>query len=205
MVGAWSELTKPFSNLALTVAPSDSPQSAQDLSPRTADLAQCVKSPLVFLRELLSIPYFAAPFSQDLLVKVKIDSSSCGVKPLSPRIAMIRMKVVRKRCIPALLLLASCWLAISGIAQTAPPAAENGRKIMRRVDPVYPEMAKRMNLSGTVKVFAVVGPDGAVKAVEPVGGSPLLVSASEDAVKKWKFVPAAQESRELVEFRFHPE
>jgi TonB family protein len=82
---------------------------------------------------------------------------------------------------------------------------ENGRKAVRRVDPTYPEMARRMNIAGTVKVYAVVAPDGTVKAVEPVGGSPLLVQASEDAIKRWKFAPAAAESKELIELHFRPE
>lgn len=56
-----------------------------------------------------------------------------------------------------------------------------------------------MNIAGTVKLLAVVAPDGTVKAFEPVGGSPLLVQASEDAIKRWKFAPAAAESKELIE------
>ena len=78
---------------------------------------------------------------------------------------------------------------------------ESGRKVVRR-EPRYPEMAKKMNISGTVKVFAVVAPDGTVRAVESVGGSPLLVQASEYAVKEWRFAPAAAESKELIELHF---
>jgi len=70
---------------------------------------------------------------------------------------------------------------------------------------MYPPMAKRMNLAGTVKVFAVVAADGTVKSVEPVGGSPLLVQAAQEAITRWKFAPAAAESKELVELHFHPE
>jgi TonB family protein len=73
------------------------------------------------------------------------------------------------------------------------------------VDPSYPEMARRMNLSGTVKVFAVVAPDGSVNSVEPVGGSPLLVESAENALRRWKYAPASAESKELVEFHFHSE
>jgi outer membrane biosynthesis protein TonB len=60
-----------------------------------------------------------------------------------------------------------------------------------------------MNLGGTVKVIAVVAADGEVKNVEPVGGSPLLIKAAQDAVSKWKFAPGP-ESREPVEFHFSP-
>jgi len=61
-----------------------------------------------------------------------------------------------------------------------------------------------MNLSGTVKVIAVVGADGEVKAVEPLGGSPVLPRAVEDAVAQWKFVPGG-ESKEPVELHFQPD
>lgn len=54
-------------------------------------------------------------------------------------------------------------------------------------------------------MYAVVARDGKVKAAEPVGGSPLLVEASVDAIKRWKFAPAAAESKELIELSFHPE
>jgi TonB family protein len=73
------------------------------------------------------------------------------------------------------------------------------------VDLLYPEMAKRMNLSGTVKLFAVVAPDGSVKSVAPVGGRPRLVESAENAIRKWKYAPASAESKELVELHFHSE
>ncbi len=104
-----------------------------------------------------------------------------------------------------LLLLSCCCFVPAAMAQTQQSSIESGRKLIRRVDPTYPEMARRMNLSGTVKVFAVVGPDGNVKSVEPVGGSPVLVQAAQAAVSRWKFAPAGAESKELVELHFHPE
>jgi membrane protein involved in colicin uptake len=60
-----------------------------------------------------------------------------------------------------------------------------------------------MNLAGTVKVLAVVAPDGSVTRVEPVGGSPILVQAAESAIAKWKYVPGT-ESKEPVELHFTP-
>jgi membrane protein involved in colicin uptake len=61
-----------------------------------------------------------------------------------------------------------------------------------------------MSLAGTVKVVAVVTPDGKLKKVEPVGGSPVLLQAAESAVTEWKFAPAGSESRDVVEVHFHP-
>jgi outer membrane biosynthesis protein TonB len=60
-----------------------------------------------------------------------------------------------------------------------------------------------MNLGGVVRVVADVAPDGTVRKVEPVGGSPLLVQAAEEAVLKWKFAAGA-ESKETLELHFTP-
>jgi TonB family protein len=91
------------------------------------------------------------------------------------------------------------------MAQNPQPSTESARKLIRKVEPSYPEMARRVNMAGTVKVFAVVAPDGNVKSVEPVGGSPVLVQAAQEAVSRWKFAPANAESKELIELHFHPQ
>jgi TonB family protein len=62
-----------------------------------------------------------------------------------------------------------------------------------------------MGLAGTVRVEIVVGSDGAVKAVEVKGGHPVLAQAAVNAVRKWKWEPAAHESHEPVEVKFDPE
>ena len=102
-----------------------------------------------------------------------------------------------------LVLLLLSFLVPAVSAQTQQPSP-SGRKLVHKVDPSYPEMARKVNLTGTVKVFAVVTPDGNVKAVEPVGGSPLLVQAAQDAISRWKFAPASSESKEMIELHFHP-
>ena len=62
-----------------------------------------------------------------------------------------------------------------------------------------------MSLSGTAKVMASVAPDGTVKSVQAVGGSPVLIQAAQDAVQKWKFAPASAESKEIIEIHFGPQ
>jgi TonB family protein len=79
------------------------------------------------------------------------------------------------------------------------------RPVKIRVVPVYPEMARKMAISGTVKLEVVVSPNGTVKSSRVVGGHPLLVNAAVDAVKKWKFEPASSESTGTLEFKFAPE
>ncbi|MGA2004053.1 MAG: energy transducer TonB [Terriglobales bacterium] len=83
--------------------------------------------------------------------------------------------------------------------------ADSPRKIVNRAMPVYPELARKMALEGTVKLQVTVAPNGTVKSVQAVGGSPVLVKAAEDSVYKFRWIPAKQESKELIEMRFHPE
>src|SRR5689334_12663482 len=93
------------------------------------------------------------------------------------------------------------WKAIAQ-SDTEPPAAP--RKVVNRVVPSYPELAKTMNLHGTVKVEALVLPNGSVKSTKIVGGHPVLAQAAERAVQKWRWVPAAKETSEPVEVHFDP-
>jgi TonB family protein len=78
------------------------------------------------------------------------------------------------------------------------------RKAIHKTAPKYPEIAIKMNIGGTVKLIAVVAPDGKVKSVETVGGSPLLIQAARSALAEWKFAPAGTESKETIEMHFEP-
>lgn len=112
---------------------------------------------------------------------------------------------MRMRCCLIILLAFSYCLGPAGQAQSQQSSSEVVRPILRKADPRYPEIARRMNLGGTVKVFAIVAPDGKVKSVEPAGGHPLLIEAAREAIIQWKFAPASTESRELIELHFNPQ
>jgi TonB family protein len=104
-----------------------------------------------------------------------------------------------------LVLLGVCAL---GTALTPMPAfaqEELSRKVKSKVNPTYPEIARRMSIAGVVKVSVVVTPQGAVRSTKVLGGHPLLVTAAMDALKKWKFEPASEESTGVVEFKFQPQ
>jgi TonB family protein len=80
---------------------------------------------------------------------------------------------------------------------------ESNRRVMSRVTPHYPEIARNMHLEGIVKAEAVVDSSGKVKSIEVKGGHPLLVRAAEDAIQRWRWVPATRETRESIEVRFN--
>jgi len=100
-------------------------------------------------------------------------------------------------------------LASAAAATLQPlPAVAQGeltRKAKTKVAPTYPELARRLNITGTVKVLVVVTPSGSLKDTKVVGGNPVLVDAAMDALKKWKFEPADSESSGTVEFKFQPQ
>jgi TonB family protein len=93
----------------------------------------------------------------------------------------------------------------AGMPSAGHAADEGPRKVMKKVAPVYPETARKLQLSGTVRLVALVSADGEVKGTETVGGHPLLVAAATDAVMRWKFKVAERESREELVFTFAPE
>jgi len=78
------------------------------------------------------------------------------------------------------------------------------RRAKSRVQPAYPELARKMNISGTVKISVVVAPNGTVKEARVVGGHPVLATAALDAAKKWRFEPASGESTGIIDFKFEP-
>jgi TonB family protein len=80
--------------------------------------------------------------------------------------------------------------------------SDSTRKLLLRVPPEYPEMAQRLNLTGTVQVEARVMPDGKVKDVKIVGGHPVLADAVMRAVMLWRYEPAPKESTVLVKVAF---
>lgn len=81
-------------------------------------------------------------------------------------------------------------------------AIADARKPVTNPDPEYPEIARRMNISGTVKVEIVIAADGNIKSAKVLGGHPLLADAVQKALKKWKYAPAASETTLLLDFKF---
>ena len=63
-------------------------------------------------------------------------------------------------------------------------------RLIRRVEPAYPAIAKTARASGVVQLEAVVGIDGRVREVKVLGGSPLLARAAADAVLQWVYEPS---------------
>jgi TonB family protein len=104
-------------------------------------------------------------------------------------------------CSPALRRV-SALLATAVILIAALPACAADRKVQRRVQPIYPELAKRMHIGGTVRIEVAVAADGSVTDAKTISGNKMLAPAAEDAIRKWKFAPGDAASTENIDINF---
>lgn len=60
-------------------------------------------------------------------------------------------------------------------------------RLISRVDPVYPTDAKQHGIEGAVTLRALIGRDGLVQDVVSVNGPALLIPATLNAIRQWKY------------------
>jgi TonB family protein len=101
-----------------------------------------------------------------------------------------------------LILIALTFGFCSTVSLRAQDSTESHRKVVNRIAPEYPSTGRMLNIHGSVKLEAVVSPNGTVKTAEIKGGHPLLAQAALNAVYKWRWEPSAKESREPVVVQF---
>src|SRR5215471_1631402 len=86
------------------------------------------------------------------------------------------------------------------------PAGASAKPIdvdaVRRVEPVYPPIAKSARLEGAVTVLVDVDAEGNVLSAEVVSGHPLLRDAAITAARQWKFKPAGMRYQGTITFNF---
>lgn len=61
--------------------------------------------------------------------------------------------------------------------------------LLRKVQPVYPPLAKAAHVSGAVQLQATIGRDGTIQNLRVVSGHPMLTQAALDAVRQWRYRP----------------
>jgi periplasmic protein TonB len=61
--------------------------------------------------------------------------------------------------------------------------------ILHRVIPVYPPLAQKARISGTVRFTAIIAKDGTIQNLAVISGHPLLVKAATEAVRQWRYRP----------------
>lgn len=62
-------------------------------------------------------------------------------------------------------------------------------RLINRVQPTYPPLARQARIQGTVRLHAIIAKDGTVQQLEVLSGHPLLVQSALDAVRQWRYQP----------------
>jgi periplasmic protein TonB len=88
---------------------------------------------------------------------------------------------------------------LGGVGGAPPPPKPQGRirqggmvqaaKLVNKVQPQYPPLARQTRISGTVRLHAIIGKDGSVQSLTLESGHPLLVQSALDAVRQWRYQP----------------
>ena len=60
-------------------------------------------------------------------------------------------------------------------------------RLIKRVDPIYPQAAKEAGIQDVVLLQVTIGRKGEVAAVRATSGNPLLIEATQDAVRQWTY------------------
>jgi TonB family protein len=89
-----------------------------------------------------------------------------------------------------------------GVSVCAHAQSEDKRAVKHMVTPVMPELAKKLNLTGTVRIEVTIAPDGTVKRSRVIGGHPVLAVEAEHAAQKSTFEPGPRETTETIDFKF---
>ena len=89
--------------------------------------------------------------------------------------------------------------ALGGSVQSA--------RLIKHVQPAYPQTAKQTRIQGMVRFNAMIGADGSVQNIQPMAGHPLLVHAAMEAVKQWIYTPTMLDGKAVavatqIEVRF---
>jgi periplasmic protein TonB len=61
--------------------------------------------------------------------------------------------------------------------------------VLKKIPPLYPQLAKSARVSGVVHLAAVIAKDGTIQELHSLGGPALLIQAAVDAVKQWVYRP----------------
>lgn len=68
-------------------------------------------------------------------------------------------------------------------------------RLVNKVQPVYPALARQARVEGVVRLHAIIGKDGSIEQLEVISGLPLLQQAALDAVRQWVYQPTLLEGK----------
>jgi protein TonB len=174
-------VVQPFISLSVPVSQPPEPKPVQSAPVET--VRSSILSARVFHPQMSAAPS-AAP--------VMIDSiaPSIGVVGVPPGVASTGvLAAIGEVAVPvhepapaaAVVKLPEKPVPVGGDVQAA--------KLIRKVVPQYPPLARAARISGTVRLIGIIAKDGTIQQLQVVSGNPLLIQAAVNAVRQWIYRP----------------
>jgi TonB family protein len=101
-----------------------------------------------------------------------------------PMLELQKMQVKRGPADPALFALPPHALQLDDCDNMKPP------QMLKRVEPMYPILARSGHIQGDVYVYMVIASDGTVQDQKVISGHTVLAQAVLDAIRQWHYTPA---------------
>jgi TonB family protein len=98
------------------------------------------------------------------------------------------------------------WIPVSSdrlISQVDGPNVSE-RKLITRIEPLYPATLERLYIGGVVRLDVVISPNGSVQSAKLIGGNPILGQSAIAAVKQWKYAAGNTKTSSIVRLEFDP-
>ncbi len=121
-------------------------------------------------------------------------SKPAEVSQLRTRLVLSGIVVV------VMILLASSKDSMVRGAANRPVAGD--RELITRVNPDYAASWKSLNLGGVVLIEALIAPDGTIRATKLLQGDPVLGQSAMNAIRQWKYAPAAVDETLTLKIEF---
>lgn len=71
-------------------------------------------------------------------------------------------------------------------------------RLVRRIEPVYPPLARQLRREGRVELRAIISTQGTIQSLEVISGDPLLIPSALAAVNEWRYQPTLLNGEPVV-------
>jgi periplasmic protein TonB len=70
-------------------------------------------------------------------------------------------------------------------------------QLIRRIDPIYPPLARQIQREGRVELHAIISATGTIESLEVISGDPLFIQSALAAVREWRYRPTILNGRPI--------
>jgi len=70
-------------------------------------------------------------------------------------------------------------------------------QLIRRIDPIYPPLARQIQREGRVELHAIISATGTIESLEVISGDPLFIQSALSAVREWRYRPTILNGRPI--------